>query len=749
MDGGTLSFPTAHVFGDSDKDSLTYSSANLPGWLAIDPATGVVSTIGTIPASASASGPYTVTITARDPSGANVSTDVIINVTNPAPIATNDSSSKEAYQTQTGNVLTNDRDGANDSDAITVTQVSGMAAGVGVPVTLAYGDLTLNANGTWSFTPNAAGNSLPHGASMTESITYTITDANGAPAIATLSITVIGVNHAPELIAPLPAVNATDGGTITIPTAGSFKDIDKDGLMFTATGLPPGLVMDPNTGIITGTLAANASQRGPYVITITADDGLGGVVSTTFTIGVANLPVVAVNNSSSNTENTTQTGNVLANDHDTAPDNDPLTVTAVTGGRLGAPITLTYGDLVLEANGSWTFVPNAAANALPVGASRTETVTYTVTDGTDIRTAALTIEIIGSNDTPMASSDTGVVDQDRPLTFSVLGNDTDIDGDTLSIVAASADHGTVVINADGTLTLTPPPGFVGTIIVTYMISDGNGGFASAIATIEVRPEPRIGSMDVQQPPVFLPQTTYPSLSVDGAVLSTVRGISGLGGIANTFGDGGVILSVANQIRPLGGLSALTGPDGAITSTVLDVADLNRLESVLDFYGRGRPGETWDIKGLTGFSLRYNQAESVLGAALTREFSVESLIRDRQLIVNVQHLHPLNGRSIVDTRFMMAGGKPLAEWVDVKQGGLVLINWPVDVEQIDLRVVIVLSDGQVVEKDVRIDTVSGEIQPLIPGRRTELPRLFNDQFDVRGILPASQIEAVGRALMQRP
>ena len=86
---------------------------------------------------------------------------------------------------------------------------------------------------------------------------------------------------------------------------------------------------------------------------------------------MTNLLPVAVDDVSTNNEDTVQTGNVLTDpltgDADTAPDSDPLQVTAVTGGTIGAPQTLTYGAFVLNADGSWTFTPNATANALPVG----------------------------------------------------------------------------------------------------------------------------------------------------------------------------------------------------------------------------------------------------------------------------------------------------------------------------------------------------------------------------------------------
>ena len=61
-------------------------------------------------------------------------------------------------------------------------------------------------------------------------------------------------------------------------------------------------------------------------------------------------------------------------------------------------------------------------------------------------------------------------------------NDTDPDGDTLSVTAITQPaDGTAVLNADSTITYTPPPGFQGTALIPYTISDGHGGTDTATA----------------------------------------------------------------------------------------------------------------------------------------------------------------------------------------------------------------------------------------------------------------------------
>ncbi|MEQ6117880.1 cadherin-like domain-containing protein, partial [Reichenbachiella sp. MALMAid0571] len=98
---------------------------------------------------------------------------------------------------------------------------------------------------------------------------------------------------------------------------------------------------------------------------------------------------------------------------------------------------------------------------------------------------------------PVAVDDTETTDEEVPVTVVVLDNDSDADGDSLTVTEAASDDGTVVINPDGTITFTPNTDFVGEAIVNYTITDGNGGFDSAIVTITVD-EDRAISIEVTE-----------------------------------------------------------------------------------------------------------------------------------------------------------------------------------------------------------------------------------------------------------
>ncbi|WP_141468290.1 PEP_CTERM-anchored TLD domain-containing protein, partial [Pelagimonas varians] len=177
--------------------------------------------------------------------------------------------------------------------------------------------------------------------------------------------------------------------------------------------------------------------------------------------------------------NDTATGNLLANDTDVDA-SDVLSVTAVDSGT-GEPgsnmpvnpglvqiVPGRYGSLAIEADGTWTYNLNDAdpdTNALAQGTTAQEVFTYTVDDGnggTD--TAALTIDITGTNDAPTLAAGVGVAVEDGSsvnVDLSVLGADIDSDDDGSSLtytVTGAPGEGSASITG-GTLTFDPGADF--------------------------------------------------------------------------------------------------------------------------------------------------------------------------------------------------------------------------------------------------------------------------------------------------
>ncbi|MCE9688267.1 Ig-like domain-containing protein, partial [Shewanella sp. AS16] len=100
------------------------------------------------------------------------------------------------------------------------------------------------------------------------------------------------------------------------------------------------------------------------------------------------------------------------------------------------------------------------------------------------------------NTAPVAVADRAEIVEGQSLVIDVLANDSDADGDALTLVEVSAGHGSAVVTADNRLEYTAEPGFSGTVTLTYRVSDGYGGMAEGVvavtvtaAAVEPDPEP--------------------------------------------------------------------------------------------------------------------------------------------------------------------------------------------------------------------------------------------------------------------
>ena len=104
-----------------------------------------------------------------------------------------------------------------------------------------------------------------------------------------------------------------------------------------------------------------------------------------------------------------------------------------------------------------------------------------------------------------------------------------------------------------------------------------------------------------------------------------------------------------------------------------------------------------------------------------------MIRDRQMIVNFSHTDLVGHAKVVEYRVMQADGRPLPAWLNQAGGNILLGEHPVDVEKVQLHVIAIMSDGTTLERDVEIQTMSGEIQPLKESKRSEAMPLFTEQL----------------------
>ena len=161
---------------------------------------------------------------------------------------------------------------------------------------------------------------------------------------------------------------------------------------------------------------------------------------------------------------------VLSNDSDA--EGNPLTASVVRGPA--------HGTLTLRADGSFRYVP--AANFF--GA---DSFTYAASDGfLSSDDVTVSIEVSAVNDAPTTLPDAlTVAKNDGATTIDVLANDTDVDGDALTVIAfTQGGHGRVQAQLGG-LRYTPDRGFRGTDTFRYTVSDGHGGTATEVVRIVV------------------------------------------------------------------------------------------------------------------------------------------------------------------------------------------------------------------------------------------------------------------------
>ena len=193
---------------------------------------------------------------------------------------------------------------------------------------------------------------------------------------------------------------------------------------------------------------------------------LGAAMDLIKTSGNQGNAPVAVDDTATVAEDSELSVAVLSNDSDA--DGDTLTIESFTQGTNGS-VVISGSNLV--------YTPSANFNG-------SDSFTYTINDGTGLTdTATVSVTVTAVNDNPVANDDSATTEEDVAVTISLVANDTDIDGDSLSIESVStASNGSVVNNGNGTVTYTPNAGFFGSDSFTYVVSDGS---ATDTATVRV------------------------------------------------------------------------------------------------------------------------------------------------------------------------------------------------------------------------------------------------------------------------
>ncbi|TWX62219.1 beta strand repeat-containing protein, partial [Colwellia hornerae] len=397
----------------------------------------------------------------------------------------------------TGNVLDN---AASVDGPLTVTSftVDGDTYNAGETVTLTEGELTLNTDGSYTFTPNDNFNGA------VPVISYTVTDGAGDTQSSTLTISVTPVSDLSdenESVTIDEDTTATGNVLDNAETAEgplTVTSFTVDGNTYNAgetITLTEGELTLNADGSYTFTPADNFNGAVP-VISYTVTDGAGDIQSSTLTISVTPVSDFTDDNETVTiAEDTPATGNVLDNANSV---DGPLTVMSFTVDgdtyNAGDTVTLTEGELTLNADGSYTFTPADNFNgSVPV-------ITYIVTDGAgDTQSSTLTISVTPVTDLN-DDNETVTIAEDTPATGNVLDNAETADG-PMTVTSFTVDgntynagntvtltEGELTLNADGSYTFTPSDNFNGAVpVISYTVTDGTGDTQSSTLTISVTP----------------------------------------------------------------------------------------------------------------------------------------------------------------------------------------------------------------------------------------------------------------------
>jgi VCBS repeat-containing protein len=427
---------------------------------------------------------------------------------NDPPVAADLSFTTDEDTEIAGNLLATATD--PDGDTLTVIGAQGIDGASGVILGTPNGDFT--------YTPF----DVPTGQTSANRFIITVADENGATTTFTLTINVIGINHAPTA-PPIQVLNTNEDSPVNGNLLTGFSDPDGDDLDVLTTGLAGQhgtLTVDSETGAFTYTpndLAEGqlvheffsytvSDRNGPGVVgaviihvfalpeaPVAGDDTLtvvGGNVmnfsaadlstpvartqETSLALAAVNRAPMAYNEHYSTSEDTVLTVSgpgVLANDRD--PDANSLTAALVSNAK--------NGTVTLAPGGGFTYTPKPNFTG-------PDSFTYNVFDGTATsNTATVFVHVAAVNDAPIGVADSYVTPKGTKLTvsaFGVLKNDTDVDNPTLSAKLVSGpSHGTLTFVGNGAFTYTPNPSFSGIDTFTYTASDGK--LTSAPTTVSI------------------------------------------------------------------------------------------------------------------------------------------------------------------------------------------------------------------------------------------------------------------------
>ena len=346
------------------------------------------------------------------------------------------------------------------------------------------------AHGTLSGTPPNLTYTPTADYSGADSFTFQTNDGNSNSKIATVTISVIGVNDAPVAAAQSVVAREDSARSIVL----NATDVDGDRLSYAVTsnpaqgtlsGVAPNLIYTPN-----------ANFNGADSFVFRASDGVA-----TSNLATVTLQVLAVNDAPSFKVGANQNAN-----EDSGPQVLAGFATNISPGP--ADESAQVVNFVLSNSNSALFsaqptlAPNGTLSYTPApNANGTATITVVLKDngGTDnggVESSvaqSFTITIGAVNDAPLAFAQQLNADNATPLAITL--NASDIDGDALSFPIASGPQNGTLSGVGPNLIYRATPGFIGLDSFAFTVSDGTTTSAAATVTIIVSGDPAVTASD--------------------------------------------------------------------------------------------------------------------------------------------------------------------------------------------------------------------------------------------------------------
>lgn len=359
-----------------------------------------------------------------------------------------------------------------DEDVTTTIDVLAEASDLNAdPLLVHVGSVSDPVHGTATILPDQSAISYTpdpdyHGI---DSFTFAVTDGMDPSNVATVHITVANINDPPVAVDDI-LPDTSEGVAVQHDVVANDTDADGDVLqVFTVSDPPHGAALKVSPTEVRYTPAAGwcGVDGFTYVVTDGQADDTGAVQ---VEVDCVDGGPVAEDDLAATAEDTPVVISVLDNDSD--PEGDPLAVTSVTDPPHGSAV---HDGAVV------TYTPDPDYCG-------TDEFGYVVTDGTTTASATVRpVAVLCNNDPPAAVDDSTTVVEDGDVLIDVLANDTDVDGDSLSVSAfGTPSSGTVVLASSNRIRYTPPADACGTTeTFTYDARDPDGLDDTATVSVNI------------------------------------------------------------------------------------------------------------------------------------------------------------------------------------------------------------------------------------------------------------------------